>query len=103
MAFKFKLTPEAEQVRTTQARTKQRIREDRDKLEVMSAEELANSLEYSLRNTTWHHDLKGKALTYEEALINIYLPELLRRLRGADETVSYDELKRRVVAQKNKT
>jgi len=96
MAFRF--TPEEEA--HFQAREK-RIADKRTELRDLSDEDLADRLEYCMANSSFvpkhaHADL----VTYDDALVLTHLPELLRRLRGREEKPKYDELLRRIKAQK---
>ncbi len=81
-----------EQERTTQAKADAKELDDKD---------LADSLEYTIVNSFELLAKHGRSVvTYEDALINIYLPEILRRLRGQEdistEYNTYSELRKRI-------
>lgn len=96
--FKRLMTPEEQREFES---TKARIAERKAKLATLTDTELADELEYCLVNSSFC--AAGKKLqltTYDDAMVRVHLPEVLRRLRGHEEKPNnYHELKRRFIKQ----
>lgn len=85
--------------KTAQLRQRsEREQQRKEELKSLSEEDLADKLEYCLVNCVdlqKHNQLGG--VVYEAALIRIYIPEILRRLRGREEKPNdYGTLKKRL-------
>ena len=92
--FTLKMTPEQ---RERHENRRQRIAERRAELQALEDKDLADRLEYCVVNSSHALDHKHKDLvTYDDALFLAYIPELLRRLRGKEESNSYSELAYRI-------
>ncbi len=83
----------------TPAQNPDRLRQTRRaELAQRSDAELADELEYTLVNSfRLLQHRHGAPVTYEDALVQLYLPEVLKRLRGVEEIPhSYAVLRGRV-------
>jgi hypothetical protein len=82
-----------------------RRKERSEELKKLDSKQLADKLEYCLINcTTLMGNNTHQLTTYEDALVQVYLPELLRRLRGEENIQTRynyrEDLQKRVLAQK---
>lgn len=81
-------------------RNRERIAKRRQEFAAMSDEEMADSLSYTFLNSTLTRFTT--LTTYDEALALVFIPELLRKLRGGKDegkNKNYDELRKRVEAR----